>query len=369
MPHEVESLAYVQRNERDVPWHGLGIPVDATMTSAQAMAAAGLDWTVECRRVSTERGDGSFAVHDGQVAVTRVLDDRVYQIAPESYRPVQPEECFAFFDQLIDPAAKYDTVGSLRAGAVVFLAAKLERQVVVGGRDLIDVYLVLRNSYDSTFAFGVDITPIRPVCMNTVTLAIARAERSWTMRYAGSPERYLDQARRTLDLADGYVVALEEDLNLLADQSFFAGEFEQFASRALRFGELMPPGSVKQEVEALVTLFETSPTLPDELRYTKYGALQAIIEHLDWGRPVGAAGEGDSETRAVHALGWSGSKPAVLRRVRRELDRVPLRGASTLMAEQPPIPESDIFQPSAGFGPSRSTASKGRTGQPSVSKI
>lgn len=45
MSHMVESLAYVsnEENQRFVPWHGIGTPVESAMTSAEALKVAGLE--------------------------------------------------------------------------------------------------------------------------------------------------------------------------------------------------------------------------------------------------------------------------------------------------------------------------------------
>lgn len=323
MAHEVESLAYVQRSERDVPWHGLGTPVDHLMTAGEAMDAAGLDWEVECRPVLTRRRDGSLVTHDGQVAVMRTSDDRVYQITSSDYRPVQPAECFAFFDALAGTDdAKYDSVGSLRHGAVIFLAARLARTVQVGPHERLDLYLILRTSYDSSLGFGVDVAPIRPVCMNTVNLAVRTARQSWSLTPAGSLDEMARQAREALGLADQYAVALEGDLLRLANEPFTLGEFEQFARRTLR-GWLDPdPAGSTAEQRALVGLFETTPTLVDDLRYTRYGALQTVVEHLDWAStpdPTGATPT--AEERLENALGWSGRKRRILRSAQWHLER------------------------------------------------
>ena len=43
MSHEVESMMFV---EKEVPWHGLGVPVPDAVLAEEAITAAGLDWEV-----------------------------------------------------------------------------------------------------------------------------------------------------------------------------------------------------------------------------------------------------------------------------------------------------------------------------------
>lgn len=52
MPAEVETMFYV----RETPWHGLGTRVEETLSSKEALAAAGLDWNVVQKRIYTEDG-------------------------------------------------------------------------------------------------------------------------------------------------------------------------------------------------------------------------------------------------------------------------------------------------------------------------
>ena len=46
MPANIETMAYAKLVERDVPWHGLGVPIDHAMTSAEALQMSGLNWNV-----------------------------------------------------------------------------------------------------------------------------------------------------------------------------------------------------------------------------------------------------------------------------------------------------------------------------------
>ena len=49
MPANVETMFYV----RVAPWHGLGIYVEETLTSGEALEKSGLDWSVIKRPIMT----------------------------------------------------------------------------------------------------------------------------------------------------------------------------------------------------------------------------------------------------------------------------------------------------------------------------
>ena len=47
MPAEVENMFYVD----EVPWHGLGVPLQSPPTIKDGIRLAGLDWTVSTQRL------------------------------------------------------------------------------------------------------------------------------------------------------------------------------------------------------------------------------------------------------------------------------------------------------------------------------
>ena len=52
MPANVETMFYT----REKPWHGLGIRVESALNSQEALVAAGLDWKVIQKPITTSDG-------------------------------------------------------------------------------------------------------------------------------------------------------------------------------------------------------------------------------------------------------------------------------------------------------------------------
>ena len=52
MPANVETMFYT----REKPWHGLGIRVESALNSQKALVAAGLDWKVIQKPITTSDG-------------------------------------------------------------------------------------------------------------------------------------------------------------------------------------------------------------------------------------------------------------------------------------------------------------------------
>lgn len=211
MAHEVETMAYVsnEQNGRFVPWHGLGTPVQSALTSAEALKAAELDWTVEAKPIYTDKG----IQIPGYVANTRDKDDSVLGIVSDKYKIVQNVDAFAFTDNLIGKDVRYETAGSLRNGKSTFMLARLPQKKILG--DDFENYICFTNTHDGTGAVKVCSTNVRVVCNNTLNLALNTAKRSWTCKHMGRIEDKLQEAQRALQLAEEYT----EQLSIYAERA------------------------------------------------------------------------------------------------------------------------------------------------------
>lgn len=169
------SMFYVD----DPPWHGLGQRLENPATSAEAIKAANLGWTVSKQRLFVQQGQTHVPVQD-RYAVMRPPQgeeegDVVLGVVGKGYTPLQNNEAFAFFDHIVGKnAAIYHTAGALGQGERVWMLAKLPGTIQVVGDDITDKYLLLANSHDGSSAVQIKFTPIRVVCNNTLTIALAQ---------------------------------------------------------------------------------------------------------------------------------------------------------------------------------------------------
>lgn len=207
MAANVESMFYV----RETPWHGLGVRVDEALCSKEVLREAGLNWTVVQKQVSTEDG---IAV-PGYVANIRAKDKTVLGVVSDRYKVVQNCEAFAFTDGLIGEGVRYETAGSLQSGRKVWLLARLPENYFFGGEEVIP-YLLFSNCHDGSGAIKVAMTPIRVVCQNTLNLALDSAKRVWATIHTGNIQTKLDEAKKTLLLAEYYMGKLEKEMERLS---------------------------------------------------------------------------------------------------------------------------------------------------------
>ena len=89
MAAAVETMAYAGK----VPWHGLGVPVEDTMTPEQMLEAAELNWTVSKRPAYTinqpvwSEDVGLFNA-EGHHFIVRDTDNKVLSACGEDYVPL-----------------------------------------------------------------------------------------------------------------------------------------------------------------------------------------------------------------------------------------------------------------------------------------
>jgi hypothetical protein len=95
-------------------------------------------------------------------------------------------------------------------------------------------------------------------------------------------------------------------MNDLLDQEFSKREFEPMVS------DLFPksstePAPFSKEQYSMIGLLESSPTIDDGIRYTRYGAINAVTEHFDWSVRFNEGGAPHAEKRTAHVL-WGPAK-------------------------------------------------------------
>jgi phage/plasmid-like protein (TIGR03299 family) len=195
---------------REAPWHGIGNRVEHSLNSKEALKEAGMDWTVIQKAILTD----DLTEIPGFKANIRASDQRVLGVVTDRYKIVQNHEAFSFTDDLLGEGVRYETAGSLQNGKKVWLLAKLPDNYIISG-DRISPYMVFSNSHDGSGSIKVAMTPIRVVCQNTLNLALNGAKRIWTTIHAGNIKSKLDEAKKTLLLAEHYMDKLGSEVDRL----------------------------------------------------------------------------------------------------------------------------------------------------------
>jgi len=164
----------------ETPWHSLGTRLQKPATSEEAIVEAGLNWEVVKKPVYVKL-DKRFQVKDTFAMVRKDKWQRnecdILGVVGKNYTPVQNKDAFNFFDSIVgDKKAIYHTAGSLSGGKIIWILAKLPGYIRVINNDISEKYLLLSNSHDGSSMVQIKFTPIRVVCMNTLTVALNKGE-------------------------------------------------------------------------------------------------------------------------------------------------------------------------------------------------
>ncbi len=278
MPDAVETMF----SYREVPWHGLGTIVEEKLTAKEALVTAGLDWDVELFPVRADLGSDAkprYVDVPDRFAVIRDRDQKPLGVVGSDYVPFQNREAFTFFDNLVDSGeAKYETAGSLQGGQWVWLTAKVPEGVLIGGEDAIETYLLLSTGHNGMKSITVAVTPVRVVCQNTLNLALRGTKRSWAVRHTSTVEQRIQEAREAIGLTFKYMEVFEEQANELLGVKMSERQLDTMLDKL--FPETPHRDRKKGRV---ITIFNEAANL-EPVRGTRWAALNAIGEYMDWTR-------------------------------------------------------------------------------------
>ncbi len=307
MSDEVETMFSV----REVPWHKLGnILPSHPKTRQEILVAAGLDWSVGEFPVSVTLPSGVVLPVPDKKGIVRLSDDTLLSVMGGTYTPIQPSDLVDFAFAVLEtddvaedeePPILFETAMSLSGGRVNTLMARVPQNILVGGEDAVTLYIGFVTSHDGSLKFGAHVTPIREVCKNTLNLGLAQATQSWSVKHTASATKRIEEARRTLQLTRKYADEFERQMNELLAAEFTKREFEKMVANLWPKPD-SEPAPFSREQYAMLGLLESSPTIDDGMRSTRYGALQAVTEHFDWGTRFNDTGPSVQEKRTMHTL-------------------------------------------------------------------
>jgi phage/plasmid-like protein (TIGR03299 family) len=276
------SMMYVG----EVPWHRLGTRLDKPATAAEAIEAAGLGFTVERMRLKTQAPELPV---EGHFATVRTDTMDVLGVVGSRYTPIQNKDAFTMFDALVgEGEAIYHTAGALGKGERIWLLAKLPDYIRVNGDDIVEKFLLLTNSHDGSGTVRVKLTPIRVVCENTLTIALAGAEQEVCIRHTANAQIKLKEAHEVLGLSNWLYTELNRIFSQMNDKKVNGREMKDYV-RAI-FPE--PPrvyhrSHAAKIQEKVIELAETGAGA-ELTKGTLWGTYNAVMEFVDHCRPANA---------------------------------------------------------------------------------
>ena len=190
MSAEVETMAYRMESKVDVPWHGIGNPIDHDAEPGEMLEVSGLDWSVSKRPMFAPATLEAFESFEAYVkwggkplpvndyfALVRDSDNRVFGPCGKDYVPTQNRQAFDFFKKFTTAGQmRMETAGSLQGGKQVWVLAKIQKTFALVGGDEVQGYLLFSSPHVWGKALVIKFVTIRVVCANTFAMAMGGTE-------------------------------------------------------------------------------------------------------------------------------------------------------------------------------------------------
>lgn len=323
MAHRLEQFADGDTaffSAREVAWHKLGTVTENALTAEQALETAFLNWEVIKSEQSISTQVPKSPKSDKLVTITDPDKFMTYRYHPKTgvadplgvvgnrYTPVQNAEAFSFLNTIADESgAVFETAGAIDNGRKVFMTMKMPEDVLIGGKDAINMYLMAWNTHDGTSSFNVLVTPVRVVCQNTLSAAIKSAQHKFAIRHTSSAQGKIQAAREALKVTFKYQEAFQIQAEKLFAQSMTDKEFQKIVEKAFPLDKTDSQRAQTMATNAQSALLGLwkAPTQAN-IKNTAWAAYNAFVEYSDWARPV--RGTDPEVARAERVVNGSGER-------------------------------------------------------------
>lgn len=265
----------------EVPWHKLGTKLDRPATAEEAIAAAGLDYTVRMKPLQTVINRKRVAI-DGHFATVRQDTGAILGVVGSRYEILQNKDAFAFFDGITGAGeAMYHTAGALGKGERIWILAKLPGYIKVGKEDIIDKYLLLTNSHDGSSLVRAKLTPIRVVCNNTLSVALSGTEQEVRIRHTPNALARLDEAHKLLGLTNQLYDQLHMIFNRMASKPMREKQLVEFVKTLVPENPDAEYQTRNQNIRDAILELHENGLGADMNKGNVFGAYNAVTEYVD----------------------------------------------------------------------------------------
>lgn len=291
--------------DRRRPWNVMGNDLDlmGVTNVADALAQAGLDYTISKQEVVTTEGLKADKFR-ATVRTDKNGDQRVLGVVGTRYTIVQNPDAFAPADVLAAQfGAKFDGAADFRDGSKSLLIMDLGKRVLIGQDDAVDTYVIFGNSHDGSGSLYYAITPVRLRCTNALTATLVGAKDAGRLfRMSHTPNFAAKQAIavEALSNALNYMDEFSVMANRMADQAITDREFSKIVAGIFPLKDDASDrtmDTVATARAAVTALYHGEANA--NITGTRWGAYNAVTEYVDWARPVR---QGDPVARAEGAL-------------------------------------------------------------------
>ena len=286
----ISTLQGGKMSTRTPTWHTLARSVvrpNETLTTAEMLDRAQLSgWNVRKEPVIYPAGVKSLS-KDFYVLRDTANGVESMSVVGDKYQPYQNEEMLAFADNLLDGGAKWESAGFFKQGRVIFGALTIDHEfTIAGANDTTKTYLLVSSSHDGSSSIRACVTPVRVICQNTLSLAFKKATQSWSVRHTAGTAGRMEEARTALDLTHKYMDEFSILANDLFNQEITNQKFDEIYETIYP----KPADDAKASLTRWNNNFDLTRGLylsaetNANITGTKWGALNAMTERIDWFR-------------------------------------------------------------------------------------
>lgn len=272
-------------------WHGLGTILEEYPGREEAMQIAGHDFTIEEQPIALPAGEAWEEI-PGWKALKRSDTGDILHVTRDTYEPLQNERLWDIADAIIgEDNVQYETAGVLKAGAVLWVLARINKpSVVKGDNSETYPYALVSTTHDGTGACKARAVSVRVVCWNTYSAADAEAGRSgrqFTFRHTKRVMDRIEDAKAALGLIQHQHEEFIHLANDLADIKIERSGVVDFLTRFIPEPRAdviseRQRKNIEEAREQVKQILDLSSTIPEAHRRTAYGLWSAGIEYLDY---------------------------------------------------------------------------------------
>jgi phage/plasmid-like protein (TIGR03299 family) len=259
-----------------------------------------------------------------------VRDDlhEIVGVVKKRYRVLQNDEAPSFLDELVESGdGSWEVAGALHRGAQVFWLMKIGSAISVQSdrREILQMYLLLRNSHDGSTSMTVSALASRPRSRTTLAYDLPRARRLMKVRHTDSARNRAIEAHRALDLSRTYQREFVELAGRMIDVRIGDQEFYAFVGDVVPIPKPRRQGTrtvnqrgitVAENTRGLIASVYFNNETQDDIRGTLWGAVQAcqfVADHLSTSRNTEASAD-ENRFKRLTSESTLGSKAFLLAR-------------------------------------------------------
>lgn len=292
-------------------WHDLGHPIKKGASPKEIGTAASLNWPVILKPVKFDINDEYEATDTAHNVMFRGDTNQVLDIVGRGYVPHQNDEVLEFFSEYIAAGDMYiDTAGSLMGGSMIFVQAKIGKDVDLGGGDILQSRVLLMNPHQYGKGMIAKLIDQRVVCWNTLQIALSEGGKSVHIPHIKEFNKARrDEAKKNLGIAKERVDALHHDIEKLTKLHIGKDGALPLLVKVFDGKDKQPLEQQGRTINRLMELYSGAgigSTMPTA-KWTGWGLLNAVTQYYDheYGRSdesrvaYSVLGQGDMKKREM----------------------------------------------------------------------